>query len=90
MQKLGFSGDVEPANGSKTICTQANFEHIGSILTLPSTASDRNRSRANAAGQAHFSRSTDVRNVFDHSEPAFDPEKNEPVPAHERLTSDWR
>ncbi len=44
-----------------------------------------NRSRANAAGQAHFSRQARVQRVFDHSNPAIDPEKNEPVPARERL-----
>ncbi len=39
------------------------------------------RSRANAEGQAHFSRQTGVQRAFDHSKPVIDPEKNEPVPA---------
>ncbi len=44
-----------------------------------------NRSRAIAAGQAHFSQQVRVQRVFDHSKPVIDPEKNEPVPARERL-----
>ncbi len=34
-----------------------------------------NRSRANAAGQARFSRQTGVQRAFDHSKPVIDPEK---------------
>ncbi len=48
----------------------------------------RNRLQANAAGQANFSRPTDVQRAFKHSEPASDPEKNEPVPAREQLRFD--
>ncbi len=45
----------------------------------------RHRSRANAAGQAHFSWQAAFGDFFDHSKPVFDPEKNEPVPALEHL-----
>ncbi len=44
-----------------------------------------NRSRANAAGQAHFSRPRGVQKTSEHCKPVIAREKNEPVPAREQL-----
>ncbi len=81
---IGHSTVACDATVNEDTCGR-NTDNNGSLPIKTFAQKKRNSSRANAAGQALFSRQTAVWKAFDDSNPVFYAEKIEPVSTHKLL-----